>query len=46
MTRIGLIHDFSGQAIAWVFLGMAEEVLPPGVNYSFSARYKRSELGI
>lgn len=46
MTRIGLIHDFSGQAIAWVFLGMAEEVLLPGVNYSFSARYKRSELGI
>ena len=46
MVCMGLVHNFSGLAVARFFLGMFEAGLFPGVNYYLSCWYKRSEFGI
>jgi MFS family permease len=46
MTMMGLAYNFSGLMACRFFLGLAEAGLFPGVNYSLSCWYKRSEFGI
>jgi MFS family permease len=46
MLGMGFVHNWSGLMAARWFLGLTAAGLFPGVNYSLSCWYKRSEFGL